>query len=362
MHLIEFDGVEKRYPDGTLAVESLSFGVREGETVVFVGPSGCGKTTSLRMINRMIEPTAGTIRIGGVDVTTRPKAELRRGIGYVIQNAGLFPHRTVLQNVMTVPRLNGVSAAKARTRGMELLELVGLPSEFANRFPTQLSGGQQQRVGVARALAAEPKVLLMDEPFSALDPVVRAELQDEFGRLGHDLGTTIVFVTHDIDEAIRLGDRIAVFERGGRLAQVATPGELLAAPANEFVAQFVGRDRGYRALSFTDFEPGALRTIATQRPGSVTTASDSGWFVQVDDGGLFQGWRNAAAPDAPVHTVGSVRAGDTLRAALDAVLTSPSGEAAVLDAAGNVLGAVNMAELSTGGLESAIGQRGQRRD
>ncbi len=221
--MIEFDSVTKRYPDGTVAVNEVSLQAPSGKITVFVGPSGCGKTTSLRMINRMIEPTSGRILIDGDDTGGKDPATLRRGIGYVIQHAGLFPHRTVVDNVATVPLLLGWDKAKARSRAREVLERVGLPGAFAQRYPSQLSGGQQQRVGVARALAADPPVMLMDEPFSAVDPVVREGLQEEFLRLQNELDKTIVFVTHDIDEAIKLGDQVAVFRTGGVLAQMATP-------------------------------------------------------------------------------------------------------------------------------------------
>ncbi|UOR02171.1 ATP-binding cassette domain-containing protein [Leucobacter allii] len=346
--MITFDAVEKRYPDGTLAVESLSLELPAGKTTVFVGPSGCGKTTSLRMINRMIEPTSGRIEIDGEDVTGLKKAELRRGIGYVIQNAGLFPHRTVLQNIMTVPKLNGVSTTQARGRAFELLDTVGLPREFATRFPTQLSGGQQQRVGVARALAASPKVLLMDEPFSALDPVVRHELQEEFAKLGPELGTTIVFVTHDIDEAVRLGDRIAVFEKGGRLAQFATPEELLSAPANEFVAGFVGRDRGYRALSFREL--GSVhRPLAVLTLGESTHGIGEAGAAVVDSDRRYLGWVRAGEDASDAASLGRrpvVRPGDSLRQAMDAVLTSPDGVAVSLDERGAVIGGVDLGILA----------------
>ena len=364
-NMIEFRDVEKRYPDGTVAVRSLSLDVAEGQTTVFVGPSGCGKTTSLRMINRMIEPTAGRISIGGVDAATLAKAELRRGIGYVIQNAGLFPHRTVVQNIATVPRLNGIPAAKARDRAMQLLELVGLPAEFAGRYPSQLSGGQQQRVGVARALAAEPRVILMDEPFSALDPVVRAELQEEFSRLGPELGTTIVFVTHDIDEAIRLGDRIAVFEPGGVLAQYAAPEELLEAPATEFVAQFVGRDRGYRALSFDTFDAAAfdaLGSLDLVAVGDRDPGLADRWSGLVDATGAFLGWIDDGRGDeASIRSrAGAVRPGDSMRSAMDAVLTSPTGRAAVLGEGDRVLGTVGLAELAAAGVGAQRGGAGAR--
>ena len=248
--MINFQSVSKVYPDGTPAVEDLTIEIPTGKITVFVGPSGCGKTTSLRMINRMIEPTGGVVLIDGKDTRSIDAPTLRRGIGYVIQNAGLFPHRTVLDNIATVPVLQGQSRRAARAAAGDLLARVGLDAAMGSSYPAQLSGGQQQRVGVARALAADPPVMLMDEPFSAVDPVVRAQLQDEFIRLQSELGKTIVFVTHDIDEAVKLGDQIAVFAVGGRLAQFARPAEVLSRPADDFVADFVGRDRGYRALSF----------------------------------------------------------------------------------------------------------------
>ena len=241
--MIEIDHVTKafgRNGDRTVAVDDLTLTVDAGEVVALVGSSGSGKTTTLRMINRLIEPSSGRITIDGRDVASMPTHELRRGIGYVIQQSGLFPHRTVLANVATVPRLLGWDKGRAKARARELLDLVGLDASFADRYPAQLSGGQQQRVGVARALAADPPVLLMDEPFGAVDPIVRAQLQREFAKLQRDLGKTVVFVTHDVDEAIVLGDRIAVLETGGRLAQVAAPAELLAHPASPFVADFLG--------------------------------------------------------------------------------------------------------------------------
>ena len=248
--MISFVQVGKTYPDGTVAVAATDLTADSGRITVLVGPSGSGKTTLLRMVNRMIEPTSGSILIDGVDVRSKPAPVLRRGIGYVIQNAGLFPHRTVLSNVMTVPRLLGWSKDKARDRAMELLLTVGLAQEHANRYPFQLSGGQQQRVGVARALAADPPVLLMDEPFSAVDPVVRKDLQTELLRMQSELEKTILFVTHDIDEAIQLGDKVAVLNTGGVLEQFDTPSELLAHPKNPFVESFLGVDRGVRRLSF----------------------------------------------------------------------------------------------------------------
>ncbi|HEY1616828.1 MAG TPA: ATP-binding cassette domain-containing protein, partial [Streptosporangiaceae bacterium] len=228
--MITFDRVTKRYPDGTVAVDALDLEIPPGKTVVLVGPSGCGKTTSLRMINRLIEPSSGRILLDGQDVLQANPATLRRGIGYVIQQTGLFPHRTIEDNIGTVPVLNGWGKAKARARARELMDLVGLDAGMAKRYPHQLSGGQQQRVGVARALAADPPVLLMDEPFSAVDPIVRASLQDELIRLQAELHKTIVMVTHDVEEAIKVGDMVAVFRPGGHLAQVDTPERLLGAP------------------------------------------------------------------------------------------------------------------------------------
>src|SRR6476661_3371250 len=261
--MIEFQSVTKQYPGGQPAVDGLSLSIAKGSVTVFVGPSGCGKTTSLRMINRMVEPTSGTITVDGRDVTSVPAAELRRSMGYVMQSAGLLPHRSVLDNIATVPRLNGVSKPDARKRARELLDVVGLAPSLGGRYPSQLSGGQQQRVGVARALAADPPVLLMDEPFSAVDPVVRDELQHELLRLQKDLAKTIVFVTHDIDEATILGDKVAVFATGGKLAQYASPEEILRAPANQFVSSFVGRDRGFRHLGFAPSGGVAIHPVPT---------------------------------------------------------------------------------------------------
>jgi len=246
--MIEFSHVTKRYPDGTAAVDDLSLTVPAHRTTVLVGSSGCGKTTLLRMINRMVEPTSGRITIDGADIADRSPVELRRRIGYVMQNGGLLPHRTVAENVATVPRLNGVGRREARTRALELLEVVGLDPALADRYPAQLSGGQQQRVGVARALAAEPRILLMDEPFGAVDPIVRAELQREVLRLQRELRKTVVFVTHDVDEAFLLGDHVVVLAKGARPVQQGTPAEIIAQPADEFVAAFIGADRGRREL------------------------------------------------------------------------------------------------------------------
>jgi osmoprotectant transport system ATP-binding protein len=363
--VISFESVSKIYPDGTHAVEELSLEIATGRITVFVGPSGCGKTTSLRMINRMIEPTHGVLSIDGRDISTVDAPVLRRGIGYVIQNAGLFPHRTVLDNVATVPVLQGRSRREARLAAAELLDRVGLDRNLAKRYPAQLSGGQQQRVGVARALAADPPVMLMDEPFSAVDPVVRNQLQDELIRLQADLGKTIVFVTHDIDEAVKLGDRIAVFAVGGRLAQYAEPAEVLSRPADDFVADFVGRDRGYRALSFVTGDlpvrPEQTLTLGAPVPRGAGSAAegisaDHGrWILVVDDDRRPRGWLDCAA--VPVgHPVGvddlvlggSLAAPDgSLRRALDAALSSPSGRGVAVDADGAVVGTITAAEVLT---------------
>ena len=249
---ITLENVGKVYPDGTVAVGDFSLDVQAGELAVLIGPSGCGKSTVLRMINRLIEPSKGTIRIDGRSIADQDPVELRRHIGYVIQNVGLFPHQNIRTNVGTVPRLLGWDRRRTRTRADELLDLVGLdPARYGGRYPHELSGGQRQRVGVARALAADPLVLLMDEPFSAVDPIVRARLQEEFLRLQATVRKTIVLVTHDIDEAVRLGDRIAVLGEGGHLLQFATPAELLSNPASQAVSTFVGSDRGIRRLAVT---------------------------------------------------------------------------------------------------------------
>ena len=261
---ITLDGVGKRYPDGTVAVGALSLEIPAGEVVVLIGPSGCGKSTVLRMINRLIEPTGGRILLDGTDVASIGAVELRRQIGYVIQHTGLFPHQTIQSNVATVPKLLGWPRERIRQRVTELLGLVGLdPDRYARLYPHELSGGQQQRVGVARALAADPVVLLMDEPFSAVDPIVRIRLQDEFRRLQDTVRKTIVLVTHDIDEAVRLGDRIAVLSEGGKLQQYATPAELLRSPANDFVREFVGADRGIKRLGVTPIPVDALDSLST---------------------------------------------------------------------------------------------------
>jgi osmoprotectant transport system ATP-binding protein len=294
---IGFEHVRKEYADGTVAVGDLSLEVREHELLALVGPSGCGKSTTLRMANRLVEPSSGRIVLGGDDVTDVDPVGLRRRIGYVIQNVGLFPHRTVEQNVATVPRLLGWDRARTRARVGELLELVGLePGRYARRYPHELSGGERQRVGVARALATDPPVLLMDEPFGAVDPVGRRRLQVEFRRIQQELGTTVMLVTHDVDEAVRLADRVAVLSRGGVLEQLADPVRLLAAPASPAVADLVGSGAAVRLLALGAVERADLS------PGAETA-------------------------DAPAP----VRLGDPLDEAFAALAATPEGRVPVLD-------------------------------
>ena len=274
--MIEFRSVTKTFPDGTRAVDDFSLIIPARQTTVLVGSSGSGKTTLLRMINRMDEPSSGSVEIDGESVLNGDPVALRRRIGYVMQNSGLLPHFTVIDNVATVLRLNGVSRREAHVRARELLDIVGLDQALAERYPSQLSGGQQQRVGVARGLAADPNILLMDEPFGAVDPIVRTELQQELLRLQRELGKTVVFVTHDIDEALLLGDRIVILGKGARIVQQGTPAEILAAPADDFVAAFIGSDRGRRALHLTETPHGTVVVDADGRAQGtlVQTPSD----------------------------------------------------------------------------------------
>ncbi|MFD7917660.1 ABC transporter ATP-binding protein [Streptomyces sp. NPDC059740] len=300
--MIRFENVTKRYPDGTTAVDDLSFEVAEGELVTLVGPSGCGKTTTMKMVNRLIAPSSGRVLLDGEDTASVDPVQLRRRIGYVIQQVGLFPHKTVLENTATVPHLLGWRRAKARERAAELLDLVGLdPSRYGDRYPQQLSGGQRQRVGVARALAADPPVLLMDEPFGAVDPVVREHLQTEFLRLQSELHKTVLFVTHDIEEAVRLGDRMAVYG-SGRIEQYDAPATVLGAPATPYVAEFVGADRGLKRLSVTPVETGDLEQppvvrLTDDAAGALARLreEEARWAVVLSASGDLHGWVSAEA-------------------------------------------------------------------
>jgi osmoprotectant transport system ATP-binding protein len=265
---LEFVGVTKRYPNAeSAAIDDLSFTVPAGEVCVLVGPSGCGKTTAMRLVNRMIDLTSGDILIDDATIKGRSTTELRRDIGYVIQHVGLFPHLNILKNISVVPRLLGWDRKRMNDRAHELLDLIGLPQEMGTRYPSQLSGGQRQRVGVARALAADPPLMLMDEPFGAIDPINRDRLQNEFLRLQREIRKTVVFVTHDIDEAIKMGDRICILREGGQLVQYDTPANILADPADEFVAQFVGADRGLKRLALTRLDEIDLEDVSAAPRG-----------------------------------------------------------------------------------------------
>ena len=358
--MIRFDRASKRYRDGTVAVHDLSLAVHKGELVVLVGPSGCGKTTTMKMVNRLVEPSGGHILVDGRDIMTVDPVELRRGMGYVIQNVGLFPHRTIEENVATVAELVGWPAQRRRERARDLLELVGLdPSVHGPRYPHQLSGGQRQRVGVARALAVDPPVLLMDEPFSAVDPVVRAQLQDEFLRLQDEVHKTILFVTHDIEEAVRLGDRIAVMAQGGRLEQYDTPAAILGAPATPFVAGFVGADRGLKRLSVTpvteaDLEHPPLVRLDDPLPTAQAAMGDSRWAVVLDADGGLAGWlssdvddRSGLVRDHARRMEAWVNLGDSLRLAFGEMLQWNAGWIAVLDRGDRFLGVLTPSTLHT---------------
>jgi len=363
---VEFRHVSKRYASGPGeafgAVNDLSLYVPPGEICILVGPSGCGKTTSLKMVNRLVEPTSGQVLIDGQDVATIEPTALRRRIGYVIQQTGLFPHQTVAQNVGTVPHLLGWPEARIRARVDELLVLVGLdPGRVRNRYPAQLSGGERQRVGVARAMAAEPPVMLMDEPFGAVDPIVRERLQDEFLRIHRRLGLTILFVTHDVDEAIKLGDRVAVMQEGGHLAQYAPPSELLLHPANEFVAQFMGADRGLKRLALTKVSEVALTSIRTMQPGREaveTRSTTDGPVLVLDDEGHPRGWQsttrvtvNGSGP--PTDGVLVFQPETSLREALSLLLTAESPVGIVVDGHGRYQGALSV-EAIANALRAAV--------
>lgn len=356
--MISFESVGKRFADGTTAVADLDFEVGAGEVCVLVGPSGCGKTTTLRMINRMVEPSSGTIRVDGHDVATFDPPRLRRRMGYVIQETGLFPHRTVAQNIATIPKLVGWDDKRTRDRVDELVDLVGLAPDIVGRYPHQLSGGQQQRVGVARALAVDPPIMLMDEPFAATDPITRERLQEEFLRLQREVRKTIVFVTHDIDEAIKMGDKIAILRVGGVLAQYASPEELLADPADDFVAGFLGRDRGLKRLALVsvselDAEPGPVVHLGDSAEHALRVARGDGRsrVVVLDHDGDVQGWTAAhgvagAVTDDGLHAPVVVRPGDSLRTALNAMITSDQGVAVRVDEYGRYVGLLAQEQLT----------------
>ncbi len=358
---LEFRNVGKRYPGADrAAIEDLSFFVPAGEICVLVGPSGCGKTTAMRLVNRMIDLTSGEILLDGVSVAARKPAELRREIGYVIQQIGLFPHQTIAQNVATVPKLLGWDRQRTARRVAELLELVGLPAEMGERYPGELSGGQRQRVGVARALAADPPLMLMDEPFGAIDPINRERLQNEFLRLQREIRKTIVFVTHDIDEAIKMGDRIAVMREGGRLAQYATPDELLADPADEFVASFVGADRGLKRLTLSQLDDIELLDGAAAHVGDAATDAralaarqQTDELVVVDGGEVPIGRLPVArlngqpvAPEDVEPLVATAKRDTSLRDALSLVVADGNRPLVVVEEDGRLAGLVSLELIS----------------
>jgi len=364
--VVEFDRVTKRYggKGAPAAVQELSMRVPGGEICVLVGPSGCGKTTTLKMVNWLVEPSGGRILLDGEDISRRDPVELRRGIGYVIQQTGLFPHLTVGANVATVPRLLGWDSHRTRKRVDELIELVGLdPAAYRDRYPAQLSGGERQRIGVARAIATDPPVLLMDEPFGAVDPITRGRLQNEFLRLQGQLRTTILFVTHDIDEAIKMGDRIAVFQPGGKLAQYDTPKTVLEHPASEYVARFVGADRGLKRLSLSRVKEVPLGHPPTVRVGEdaaaaarVLAGAPAAYVLLIDAEDRPVGWLARKDLDRRPGPLGPERAsspeplldGDsTLHDALSAMLSSAVQEGLVVDGQGRLLGSLSVDAVSS---------------
>jgi len=364
---VEFDHVTKSYDAAATkagapgAVNDLSLVVPAGRICVLVGPSGCGKTTSLKMVNRLIEPTSGRILLDGVDAATRDTTELRRGIGYVIQQTGLFPHQTIEDNVVTVPRLLGWDKARMRARSDELLSVVGLdPAKYARRYPAQLSGGERQRVGVARALAADPPVMLMDEPFGAVDPIVRERLQNEFLRLQEQLAKTILFVTHDIDEAIKMGDIVVVFQAGGVVAQVGPPAEILASPASDYVARFVGTDRGLKRLSLFRVAELPLEPVVTAEVGSdgsiARRVAAEGTFAHVlitEPGNRPVGWVHRDTLTTGTVTTDQVESTSplldrrtTLKDALSMLLDADVQAGLVVDRTGAVRGMVTVDSIT----------------
>ena len=359
---IRLTGVTKRFAATSApAVTDLDLEVPEGAVVALIGPSGCGKTTTLRMINRLIEPTSGRIEVAGVDVTSQQLTELRRGIGYVIQEVGLFPHRTVAQNIATVPRVLGWDRARAAARVDELVDLVGLDRSMLDRYPNELSGGQQQRVGVARALAADPPVLLMDEPFGAVDPIVREKLQDELRSLQERLHKTIVLVTHDIDEAIRVADRIALMNVGGVLEQYDTPDEMLRAPASPFVERFIGADRGMKRLRLhrvgdLPFLQGPVLDVGSdhEQVDALLAANGSEWLGLTREG-HFIGWvhrsrldRGRPLADAPVELpAAQVSPNSTLHHAVEVIMASDT-SVAVIDDDGRFGGVTTLEHIRKG--------------
>jgi osmoprotectant transport system ATP-binding protein len=359
--MISLQGVSKRFR-GTkgAAVEDLTMDIYAGETVVLVGPSGCGKTTTMKMINRLIEPTSGTILVDGTNVLTQDPVKLRRGIGYVIQSVGLLPHRSVSENIATVPTLVGWEREKIRARVDELAQMLELDDELLHRYPAELSGGQRQRVGVARGLAVDPPVMLMDEPFGAVDPIVRGRLQDQFLDIQQTLKKTIVFVTHDIDEAIKMADRIAILNRGGVIEQYAPPEEILRSPANEFVEKFVGTERGLKRLALTkvseiEVEEGPVvapsATVAEARAAMQRYGSN--WVSVVEDGELL-GWVDDAALEGAELVSGAqprpfsayVTINSSLRQALDSIVTSRTQVAVVVTDAQRYRGVLTLERIS----------------
>jgi len=359
--MISLKSVTKRFGHSAgTAVQDLSMDVNQGETVVLVGPSGCGKTTTMKMINRLVEPTSGTITVDGTDVLKQDPVRLRRGIGYVIQSIGLLPHRTVAENIGTVPHLEGWDQRRIDERTDELTTVFELDRDLLKRYPSELSGGQRQRVGVARALAADPPVMLMDEPFGAVDPIVRERLQDQFLEIQERLKKTIVFVTHDIDEAIKLADRIAILNRGGIIEQYAPPEEILREPANDFVRQFVGVERGLKRLALInvsdiEVEEGPVVSSSTSTDDARKVIAEFGqdWTAVVDDGDLH-GWVDLTALEGK-STVGEARtrkfsayvtARNTLRHALDSIVTSRTQVAVVVDKQDRYRGILTLERLS----------------